>query len=49
MSESPPRVGRLAATVGVGGLWLLGFIPAHLPPPLGLAWPWAVGSGTFCG
>lgn len=37
MSESPPRVGRLAATVGVWGLWLFGFIPAHLPPPLGLA------------
>ena len=37
MSESPPRVGRLAATVGVWGLGLLGFVPAHLPPAIGLA------------
>ncbi|HZP36680.1 MAG TPA: lysophospholipid acyltransferase family protein [Methylomirabilota bacterium] len=37
MSGSPPRVGRLAATVGLWGLRLVGFIPAYLPPSIGLA------------
>ncbi len=37
MSGSPPRVGRLAATVGLWGLRLVGFIPAYLPLPIGLA------------
>jgi KDO2-lipid IV(A) lauroyltransferase len=37
MSESPPRVGRLAATVGLWGLKLVGFVPAYLPPAIGLA------------
>ncbi|HEY1334099.1 MAG TPA: lysophospholipid acyltransferase family protein [Myxococcaceae bacterium] len=37
MSESRPRVGRLAATVGLWGLKLVGFVPAYLPPAIGLA------------
>lgn len=37
MSGSPPRAGRVAATVGLWGLLLVGWVPAHLPPALGLA------------
>jgi len=36
MSASP-RAGRLAATVGLWGLRLVGWLPAHLPPAMGLA------------
>lgn len=36
MSASP-RAGRLAATVGLWGLLLVGWLPAHLPPAAGLA------------
>ncbi len=36
MSASP-RAGRLAATVGLWGLRLVGWLPAHLPPAAGLA------------
>ena len=35
MSASP-RAGRLAATVGLWGLLLVGWLPAHLPPAAGL-------------
>jgi KDO2-lipid IV(A) lauroyltransferase len=37
MSGSAPRAGRVAATVGLWGLFLVGWVPAHLPPALGLA------------
>ena len=37
MSASAPRAGRLAATVGLWGLVLVGWLPAHLPPAVGLA------------
>ena len=36
MSASP-RAGRLAATVGLWGLRLVGWLPAHLPPAAGRA------------
>jgi len=36
MSASP-RADRLAATVGLWGLRLIGWLPAHLPPAAGLA------------
>lgn len=34
--SAPPRAGRLAATVGLWGLLLVGWVPAHLPPAVGL-------------
>jgi Kdo2-lipid IVA lauroyltransferase/acyltransferase len=37
MSGSHPRAGRLAATVGLWGLRLGGWLPAYLPPAMGLA------------
>jgi len=34
--SAPPRAGRLAATVGLWILLLVGWFPAHLPPAVGL-------------
>ena len=37
MSGPSPRAGRLAATVGFWSLLLVAWVPAHLPPAVGLA------------
>jgi Kdo2-lipid IVA lauroyltransferase/acyltransferase len=48
MSGSPPRAGRVAATVGLWGLLLVGWVPAHLPPALGLAVGRRIGDALWC-
>ena len=48
MSAPSPRAGRLAATVGLWGLVLVGWLPAHLPAKTGLAVGRRIGDGLWC-